>query len=59
MASFSIMERLPIPPRVFPTATMPFSTPSLSLSPASSDAFDTKVTEELAAALPKAPNIGR
>ena len=50
------MACLPIPPRVFSTATISFSTPSFALSPASSAAFETKVAEELVIALPKAPN---
>ena len=41
-----------MPPRVFSTASIAFSTPSFSRSPSASAAFETNVTDELVLALP-------
>ena len=48
-----------MPPRVFFTATSFFATPSFWASPASSEAWLTKVTDEFVRSFPKAANIGR
>jgi len=50
---------LPIPPRVFSTATSRFCTFSFDASLPSTAASDTKVSDEPVRALPYAPNLGR
>jgi hypothetical protein len=59
IASSWIIGRLPMPPRVFATATSARRRPSLSPIPTSSAAADTKLTQPAANALLNAPNIGR